>query len=244
MIYSEGPNFEILETQNKKKYLEEIVLRNNLRQIATLQRAVHLAGAVARILLAPLPNGDTVVGTGFLIDKDLLLTNNHVFPTKESTIGARVQFNYQKDLANNFLPVDEYTCESDALFITDAELDYTVVKLSNNPGAKWGFIGIPNETDINEGEDVFIIQHPGGAEKMISLSENMVTAVSGDKVQYITDTLGGSSGSPVFNDSWELVALHHAAISDGSGKVRNEGIAISEIKKKIKSQLGNGPFFH
>ncbi|MBK5447506.1 trypsin-like peptidase domain-containing protein [Bacillus sp. TH22] len=244
MFYREGPKFEILKVQHLKLQREQMILRNNLRQIATLQRAVHLAGAVARILLAPLPNGDTVVGTGFLIDKDLLLTNNHVFPTKESTIGAKIQFNYQKDLANNFLPVDEYSCESDVLFITDPELDYTVVKLNNNPGAKWGFIGLPNETEISEGEDVFIIQHPGGAEKMVSLSENMVTAVSGYKIQYITDTLGGSSGSPVFNDSWEVVALHHAAISDGNGKVNNEGIAIGEIKKKIKSQLGNGPYFH
>ena len=65
MIYREGPQFDILNARNLKLYREQMILRNNLRQIATLQRASHLAGAVARILLAPLPNGDTVVGTGF-----------------------------------------------------------------------------------------------------------------------------------------------------------------------------------
>ncbi|MEH6847839.1 MULTISPECIES: trypsin-like serine peptidase [Bacillus cereus group] len=238
MINKEGPSFVILEPKNHKS-LEEVILRNNLRHVSILQRALELTGAVARILLSPLPNGDIPVGTGFLIDKDLLLTNNHVFPTKESTYEASIQFNYQRDLANNLLPIDEYMCDTDTLFITNPELDYTLVKLHNNPGAKWGFIGVPDETMISEGEDVFIIQHPGGSEKMVSLSENMVTAVVENKVQYLTDTVGGSSGSPVFNDRWELVALHHAAITDGSGQFRNEGIAIGEIKKNIRNQLSN-----
>ncbi|MED2765988.1 serine protease [Bacillus thuringiensis] len=236
IIHKEGPSFEILPLRYYQRD-EEIVLRNNLRPISILQRAIELTGAVARIVLASLPDGKTPVGTGFLIDRDLLLTNNHVFPTKESASGARVQFNFQLDLANNLLPIDEYECDIDSLFITNPELDYTLVKLKGSPGSKWGFIGVPNQQQISEGEDVFIIQHPGGAPKMVSLSENTVTTIRGHKVQYVTDTVGGSSGSPVFNDNWELVALHHAAISDGSGAVRNEGIAIEHIKRDISIRL-------
>lgn len=238
MIYSEGPHFQVIPAAVN---YEEIVFRNNLRQVSTLQRAVHLAGAVARILLAPAPNGNMAVGTGFLIDQDVLLTNHHVLPNNEAAIGARVQFNYQKDLANNLQTIDEYRCDPGSLFFTDPALDFTIVKLQNKPGAKWGFIGIPNEINISVGEDVFIIQHPRGREKMVSLSENTVTSILNNKVQYMTDTLGGSSGSPVFNDSWELVALHHAAISDGSGKVINEGIAIGEIKKRLLSLMRLAP---
>ena len=29
-------------------------------------------------------------------------------------------------------------------------------------------------------------------------------------VQYMTDTNDGSSGSPVFNSDWEVVAIHHS----------------------------------
>jgi V8-like Glu-specific endopeptidase len=239
MIYAEGVPFVFKQPTVTN---EQIIFRNNLRQVAILQRAVHLAGAVARILLAPLPNGSIMVGTGFLVDTDILMTNNHVFPSKESARGARVQFNYQRDLANNLLPIDEYFCDPDSLFITDKTLDFTITRIKGKPGSKWGFVGLPEKTNISEGEDIFIIQHPQGGEKMVSMSENMVTSVSGHKIQYQTDTIGGSSGSPAFNDQWELVALHHAAITTKSGKTMNEGIAIGEIKNKIKSYLSS-PFF-
>jgi V8-like Glu-specific endopeptidase len=53
-------------------------------------------------------------------------------------------------------------------------------------------------------------------------------------VQYITDTLPGSSGSPVFNDDWRIVALHHSGgnipePSTNSIHFRNEGIRIGAI---------------
>ena len=33
----------------------------------------------------------------------------------------------------------------------------------------------------------------------------------GAEFQYLTDTLRGSSGSPVLNDEWEVVGLHRAS---------------------------------
>jgi hypothetical protein len=56
--------------------------------------------------------------------------------------------------------------------------------------------------------------------------------------QYLADTEQGSSGSPVFNDQWEIVALHHQAIPqtnakgelvDTAGKVIREGDDPSRI---------------
>ena len=35
-----------------------------------------------------------------------------------------------------------------------------------------------------------------------------------DFLYYRTDTEPGSSGSPCFNDPWELVALHHSGVPD------------------------------
>jgi endonuclease/exonuclease/phosphatase family metal-dependent hydrolase len=51
-----------------------------------------------------------------------------------------------------------------------------------------------------------------------------------DKVlRYRTDTEPGSSGSPVFNNDWQLVALHHAGYREDGGTAVNEGIRISAI---------------
>jgi V8-like Glu-specific endopeptidase len=48
-------------------------------------------------------------------------------------------------------------------------------------------------------------------------------------VQYTTDTLPGSSGSPVFNDNWEVVALHHA----GGPLKTNDKVDIRFINEAI-----------
>jgi endonuclease/exonuclease/phosphatase family metal-dependent hydrolase len=56
-------------------------------------------------------------------------------------------------------------------------------------------------------------------------------------VRYRTDTEPGSSGSPVFNNSWDLVALHHAGWRDGTNTATNEGIRLAAIV----SHLIGGP---
>jgi hypothetical protein len=49
-----------------------------------------------------------------------------------------------------------------------------------------------------------------------------------------TDTMPGSSGSPVFNDMWQVIAVHHAVgrlSKGGDGRTRyvNEGVLMSAI---------------
>ena len=77
-------------------------------------------------------------------------------------------------------------------------------------------------------------------------------------MHYETDTAPGSSGSPVFNDQWEVVALHHSGVprKDEQGRlltregglwtpemgehridwVANEGARISRVVRHVKRQ--------
>jgi endonuclease G len=67
---------------------------------------------------------------------------------------------------------------------------------------------------IEKGNDpipVNIIQHPGGRSKRYGIRNNLVSASTATEIRYFTDTEAGSSGSPVFNDRWEVVALHRAS---------------------------------
>jgi endonuclease G len=68
-------------------------------------------------------------------------------------------------------------------------------------------------------------------------------------LQYVADTMDGSSGSPVFNQNWEVVALHHSgaphppddlpslAKKAWKGKFRvNEGIPIRAILDDLRAK--------
>ena len=80
-----------------------------------------------------------------------------------------------------------------------------------------------------------ILGHPEGKDMVVSLQDNKVLKVVDSKLRYRTPTLRGSSGSPVFNQQWELVALHHGSVAKA-----NEGILIGAILKAIRRKLNFG----
>jgi V8-like Glu-specific endopeptidase len=96
---------------------------------------------------------------------------------------------------------------------------------------------------VSEKPKVYVIGHPGGGALVFSLNDNDLLD-HGDpddfRVHYRTPTEPGSSGSPVFDSNWELIALHHAGDSaipkiHGSGTYQaNEGIALRHIGKAIR----------
>ncbi len=97
------------------------------------------------------------------------------------------------------------------------------------------------EINLKSGEYVNIVQHPGGMPKQIALYHNVVvfSDPADFRVQYLTDTLPGSSGSPVFDSEWRVVAMHHAGgdLADpksGRPLFRNEGIHVNTLISGIK----------
>ncbi|MBK9166491.1 MAG: trypsin-like peptidase domain-containing protein [Bryobacterales bacterium] len=61
---------------------------------------------------------------------------------------------------------------------------------------------------------VVIIQHAGGEPKRVSLQNNLVAHSDSRLLQYYTSTLPGSSGSPVFDDEFTVVAIHHSSVAN------------------------------
>lgn len=102
----------------------------------------------------------------------------------------------------------------------------------------------PLETSQSLSQRVYIIGHPAGGTLQYSFQDNLLLDYDDSKLHYRTPTVGGSSGSPVFNANWDLIGLHHAGRTDmprlkGKEGVyeANEGIWIQSIKNKLKEVL-------
>lgn len=194
---------------------------STLQPISFLEQGLICARAVARIVV-----GNTA-GTGFLVANNYLITNNHVLPNSTVAATAKVQFNYQQNWLGNDLLFDSFSLDPDVGFVTSTDksatklLDFTIVKIAGNANTDYGQLSFSDEQAVKD-DFVSIIQHPAGGPKQIALYHNVVTFANETVVQYLTDTLPGSSGAPVFNDKWEVVALHHSG-----GWIKEPGLAKS-----------------
>jgi V8-like Glu-specific endopeptidase len=227
------PLSEWKSTDSTEAVLEKVFGDNTLRPIAFLERGLDVSRSVAYLSV---DNGvKRWSGTGFMVTPNLLMTNHHVVSEAGLLGGVTVRFNYQKDLFDNDLQVEEHRAAPNGTFRADKTLDYAILEVQDEPGRKeaWGHLPLQPRS-LKPGERINIIQHAGGQPKQISIQNNMVEYIGGDVIQYVTSTLPGSSGSPIFNDRWEIVGLHHAGgliAEPTTGKYfnRNEGIVINKI---------------
>ncbi|MFN5160742.1 MAG: lipase family protein [Cyanobacteriota bacterium] len=196
-------------------------------------------------------------GTGFLVAPRLLLTNHHVLGSADQARHSKVEFNFQEAASGALQGTQCFVLAPQELFLTDEELDYSLVAVADDDDlAAYGWLPLIEETGkLLVGETVNIIQHPNGEPKQLAIRNNQVVDELELFLHYRTDT---DPGSPVFNDQWEVVALHHSGVpkrnergevvtSDGRvweewmGEQRiaweaNEGVRISRLVRHIRSQ--------
>jgi V8-like Glu-specific endopeptidase len=205
---------------------ERTIGRDDLVAPQFLKLALAASRCVCRITVRGASGAILGYGTGMLVGPGVLLTNNHVLESNADAAQSEVTFGFES--AKNS---EErlFGLEPQRLFITDETLDFTFVAVAaadshGRPIDDLGYVALNQEEGkaIN-GEFVNIIQHPDGGPKMFALRENKIVDVLTNFLQYVADTAPGSSGAPVFNDQFELVALHHSGVParDEQGRVLN-----------------------
>lgn len=221
-----------------------------------LEDARQAARGVCR-LATPLGGGRHSYGTGFLVTPRLLLTNHHVLPSADAAGRTAAEFDYQRDGDGRGLPVAAFALEPGRFFLADKKLDFALVAVAptsdrGTPLADYPYLPlIREEGKAVIGECLNVIQHPMGRMKEVVIRENRLLDLPGEFAHYAADTEPGSSGSPVFNDQWQVIALHHSGVpkTDAAGNylrtdggvwkrgdppealdwVANEGIRVSKL---------------
>ena len=201
------------------------------------------------------------LGTGFLVAGEALglgagpvfVTNAHVLSeTVANAIrpaAAQVAFEVESAAAGKpvFHPVGEvlFTSPPGDLGVpsaTNEELDVTIVRLAAPAQAQTPLVTAAALPLVEAKARAYVVGHPRGAGLQVALHDSRLIDVDDHErlLHYRTPTDPGSSGSPVFNEAWEVIGLHHAGSAStprlhGAGTYEaNEAIALGAIRRRIQ----------
>lgn len=206
--------------------------------IATLQTLSSLAPSVCLLQVTNVIG--EFFGTGFRIGPEHVLTNEHVlFPEHQKATRVLAKFGFDVDAAGADVGVTTLPGDPETIAGIAAD-DWAVIRV---PGMdpSWPVIDLANARVPAQGDRAYILQHPSGGRKRLGFVRNLITEVTDQYVQYLTDTQPGSSGAPVFDTAGKLIALHHrgGTPTQLTGKAplsKNQGIRISRVHSGLKAK--------
>jgi endonuclease G len=206
--------------------------------IAFLARGIDRSRSVCR-LVTRFPAGKGT-GTGFRVGRDHILTNHHVLFDWEDddapATAVEAWFNYEDDTNGQPKQISQVPCEATSVTAEKAH-DWALIRVASPIRDEFPVLSLTGTKVPATNDRVYIIQHPQGEPKKIAFQHNLVRDVGNDVIQYWTDTDLGSSGAPVFDEKWRVVALHHFSLKVAEDKmgVRNQGRLIDRVAERIRT---------
>ncbi len=215
---------------------ERYIGDNDLLPINYLQLGTMRSRAVGRLRYLDRRVNRNGMATGFLISPGLVLTNHHVFGGPQLFSNPLIDFDYAYDIDGNEMDKITFRLDPAKFFYTNEALDSTLIGIeeTDETGAhhirERGYLVLnPAPGKAGIGDYATIIQYPDGNYQQIALRQNKVLQINPNAVIYETDTSPGSSGSPAFNDQWQVFALHSAGVA----KKNDSGQYIDKDNKPI-----------
>jgi hypothetical protein len=223
-----------------------------LRSLQWFQRGLAQSGAVVRI------DSDRAAsfGTGFLVAGSslyeplgpnvVLVTTAHVLSPDPSvadalrpTVATVVRTNLTGGESVHRVGDVLFTSPPDALDVTVAELEPPLTDAPTLTPA--------TASDASDVRRVVLVGHERG--KKVAFAEGDLLDRDEAMVHYRAAGEPGSSGSPVFDESWRLIAMHHASKPHGelpwsragvSGPI-GEGISVAAIARELARTIATPP---
>ena len=228
-----------------KQDLEALVFgrqRDNRLAFSFAEGAVRTARSVTRLSVPRIFDGvqqpGVGYGTGWLIAPGVVITNHHVIDNRDLRMGethatpadfkaqaAAVEalFDYYQEVGG--APTE---CSGAQLLASNEQLDYAVIQLAeaSKVADRAALPIIAQPPKLVRGARMNLVQHSRGGALQFAIRNNFFVR-PGDAPQFIryqTDTEPGASGSPVCNDTWQVVGLHHASTTVPKEQVPQEVI--------------------
>lgn len=195
-------------------------------------------------------NDDSPIGTGFLVAGNeihpslpelVVVTNCHVVPDRVKERDAVVTFHGLDDNEagrKSFL-VQRLWWRSPA---SPPGVDTAILELDGKPNVE----PVPLADTLhlqNDKSRAYIIGHPRGYDQpQFSIQDNLLLDHDDVRLHYRSPTEGGSSGSPVFEDLWKVIGLHHAGsarmscLTKAGTHAANEALRIDAIRAAIAAK--------
>jgi len=193
-------------------------------------KALAARSAVGRI---ESPKG-TGIGTGVLIGKNLLLTCDHIF-SKTQAKQAWVRFNYTS--GSYALDSDVFELDLDTA-TRHSQLDHALVRVKGEPKQRMANL---IDAILDSNQEIRLIHHPQAQHVVIS-GLGQIVQVGDDYIDHNISTDEGSSGAPIFNRDWQLVAIHRGNLGIGRAGRSLEpgttsGVPLHAFWKNLQTQL-------
>jgi hypothetical protein len=243
-------------TKDLPETKERIVFTDDMVPFGFMQAGLVAARSVARLAVPRieagvprLAGGNPVLnlGTGWMIAPGLMITNHHVVnarnegepPASENDLRAQTAattalFDYDSKAAAGV------PSSLGELLAWDAALDYAIMRTVVDDRAPLVCVSGPcPAASPSQTYPVNIIQHPQGLPKKYAIRNNLVTAAGPTELRYFTDTLSGSSGSPVLDDKWQVLALHRGSASVSNVQFQGRDVAFVNIGTPIEAILSD-----
>ena len=191
---------------------------DDILSIEFLEQGLLAKRAVGRIW-----NGADDYATGFHVGLGIIMTAAHALPSDVIASDRIFQLDVEEHTLGPSSRIRDYAFVPQQFFYVNNEYDFALCAVEDFTGIVpdidsfgWHILS-ENDEVIDPGHPVSIIHHPDGRAKSVTVHNSHFIKVSETKRHerfcwYTGDTQRGSSGAPVFDPRWQVVALHHSGV--------------------------------
>jgi lysyl endopeptidase len=232
--------------------IESVCSTDARRDVVCYQTSHPTEYAKANAVARTLSNGSLHCTAWRVGNTNRMLTNNHCIASQSELNGIEAQFDYQCATCGGNNPITPTKVSGATMYETSGDggsgLDYTVFSVNNFETIQsFGTLYLDPRAPV-AGERIYIVGHGDGDPQELSLYNNTqgqtsdyctvnnaTTPGATHNFDYMCDTSGGSSGSPVFSADHKVIGLHHL------GGCPNEAAKISLVYAEISDLIDNTP---